>query len=200
MHSQSTMRNCSPALPRCCLLISRKTAGLGLVMGFSIVFKDREPLTCLLPETRDSEPSPAITQQRSLSETNTRLQGLPLRGPFHTVAPGRTDEREGGCVKGAASLPTPQRQLAGQGGGLLTQGPASGHPAQGHPCPPTLLPRKASLLFSKSLQARESEAEPLSHWASAPCDNLNHSLSLDSSPVQQGLGPGDFSRDACDEQ
>ena len=50
-------------------------------MGFPLFSKDRELPTRSLLETRDSEPSPAITLQRSLSEARHEAPGAPTARP-----------------------------------------------------------------------------------------------------------------------
>ena len=108
---------------------------------------------------------------------DTRPQGLPTRGHFHTVAPGRADEREGGQCEGSSSLTSYPTKRAGRGPAHSETGAWT--PSPGSSPFPTLLPGKASFLFSKSLLARESQR--LSPWTTGLLRHVtvNHSLSLD---------------------
>lgn len=60
-----------PLFRVCCLFIRRKTAGLGLVMGFSIVCKKRQGAMDMLTSTEagyGEAPSVEAMQKRSLPE------------------------------------------------------------------------------------------------------------------------------------
>lgn len=120
---------------------------------------------------------------------DTRLQGLPLRGHFHTVAPGRADEREGGQCE-ESSLTSYPTKRAGRGPAHSETGAWT--PSPGSSPFPTLLPGKASFLFSKSLLARESQR--LSPWTTGLLCHvtINHSLSLDVLTCARWGGLGDF--------
>lgn len=103
MHSQSTYEELFSCSSRCAVCSSaERQLAWGLVDGFFHCFlKDRELLTCSLPETRDSERPQQSHSRGHCPRPDTWLQGLPSRGPFHTVAPGRTDERKAVSAKGS---------------------------------------------------------------------------------------------------
>lgn len=142
----------------CCLLISRKTAGLGAGDGFFHCFQKTENHSHAYFRRHETVSRPQQSHSRGhCPRPDTWLQGLPLRGPFHTVAPGRTDEREGGQCEGSGLTSYSTEAARGAGRGPADSGAGEWTPSPGSSPFPTLLPRKASLLFSKSLQARESQ-------------------------------------------
>ena len=143
----------------CCVLISRKIAGLGAGDGFFHCFQKTENY----PHAHFRRHETVSCPQQSPSKghcprPDTWLQGLPLRGHFHTVAPGRTDEREGSQCEGSSLTSySTKRTALGAGRGPAHTGTGDWTPSPGSSPFPTLLPRKASFLFSKSLLATESQ-------------------------------------------
>lgn len=203
MHSQSTYEELFSCSSRCAVCSSAERQLVwGLVMGFSIVFK-RQRTTHMLTS--------GDTRQWAVPSNHTAEVTVrdPTRGSrdSHCEAPStlwlRAGQMKGKVVsaKGAASLPTPQRQLAGQGGGLLTQGPASGHPAQGHPRSPLCSPGRRPCCSQRACRperVRGRAPEPLGFCAmwqpeSQPQPGSPHLCS-------RGWDQATSSRDACDEQ
>lgn len=192
MHSQSTYKELLSCSSWCAVCSSAERQLVwGLVMGFSIVFK-RQRTTHMLTS--------GDTRQWAVPSNHTAevIVRDPTRGSrgSHCEAPStlwlRAGQMKGRAVsaKGATSLPTPQRTARRAGRGPAHSGAGEWTPSPGSSPFPTLLLRKVSLLFSKSLQARESQRP--SPWASAPCDKLNHSLSLDLLTCAAGGGTGRF--------
>ena len=115
---------------------------------------------------------------------DTRLQGLPLRGQFHTVAPGRADEREGGQYEGSSLTSYPTET-------------GSWTPSPGSSPFPTLLPGIFSPGRRPSCSQRACWLERARGWAPGPpgfCatwQSITASAWM-SSPVWGRGGPGDF--------
>lgn len=166
MHSQSTYRELLSCSSWCAVCSSAERQLVwGLVMGFSIVFK-RQRTTHMLTS--------GDTRQWAVPSNHTAKVTVwdPTRGSrgSHCEATStlwlRAGQMKGKAVsaKGAASPPTPQRgQLAGQGGGLLTQGPVTGHPAQGHPHSPLCSPGRRP-----SCSQRACWLQRVRGWAPVP--------------------------------
>lgn len=192
MHSQSTYKELLSCSPGVLSAHQRKDSWFGgWWWVFPLFSKDRELPTCSLPETRDSEPSPAITQQRSLSETRHVAPGAPTARPLPHCGSGQDRWKGGRSVRREQPHFLLHRgQLAGQGGGLLTQGPASGHPAQGHPRSPLCSSGRRPCCSQRACRPERVRGRApgllrhVTNWITASA--------WISSPVQQGVGPGDF--------
>lgn len=151
----------------CCLLISGKTAGLGAGDGFFHCFQKTENYPHAHFRRHETVSRPQQSHSRGhCPRPDTWLQGLPLRGPFHTVAPGRTDEREGGQCEGS-NLTSYSTEDSSQGreGACSLRGRRVDTQPRVIPVP-HFAPREGVLAVLKEPAGqRESEAEPLGFCA-----------------------------------